>query len=73
MTTLSPNGRGTDIGNLRDAMAEEDQRCRADIKQVAYNFESGDDPRDLSAALEEVLSASKSRQREIFEKFHWRG
>lgn len=71
MTTLSPAGRGTGIGILREAMAEEDLRCRAEVKRVAYTYESGEDPRDLSVALEEVLEESRSRQRHIFNQFQW--
>lgn len=68
MTNLLPTtgGRGTDIGTLQDEMAEEDLRCREEVKRVAYQFESGQDPRMLDQALEEVLAGSKRRQREIF-------
>lgn len=59
------------IGNLHQAMADEDERCRADIKRVAYEHETGEDPRSFAAAVEEVLAASKQRQAQIFKSSGW--
>lgn len=71
MAPLSANGSGTDTGTLYDEQAQEDLRVREDVKRVAYNYESGEDPRDLHEALQEVLDASKQRLRDLFAKHRW--
>lgn len=51
---------------LRVAIEEEDQRCRADVKRVAYEYESHGDVKRLHEELEEVLFQSKDRLRQLF-------
>ncbi len=51
---------------LRDLMAEEDERVRSEIKECAYTASE----ESLQDRVEEVLEASKERQRRLF-RLYW--
>lgn len=51
---------------LRDLMAEEDERVRAEIKECAYTVSE----ELLQERVEAVLAASKERQRRLF-NLYW--
>lgn len=52
---------------LRELMAEEDERVRAEIKECAYTVSE----EDLNDRVQTVLEASKERQRRLL-TLYWR-
>lgn len=60
-----------DIGILKEAMAEEEHRFRSEIKRVAYEYETEEDPRSLEAAIREISEETKRRQAEILRESGW--
>jgi predicted solute-binding protein len=53
------------MSKLRELMAEEDERVRSEIKECAYTA----DEESLQQRVQQVLDASKERQRRLFDLY----